>query len=175
MAKPSIGDKLKIIFSAEKGKSIADYLYKEVLVPTAKTCVYNMGQIAWAKFMDMDINTVPTIGTGRTAYSKSGQISTTRRPDTPSYLPSTEHNHYDISWIPFENAFEANKLVDFIESKVKGVTRECKVSDVYEYLGWGNEIKSTDFDIGWNSMVGIGVLKRNNMYTVQAPIARRLG
>lgn len=175
MANFSLGDKIKAMFSPEKGKSIADYVYKEVLLPTAKNTLYTMGQIAWAKFCDMDVNTIPTIGTGRTAYSKPGQISSTRQPDQPSYLPATGNNHADISWIPFENSYEANKLLDFMESKIKGITRECKVSDVYEFLHWNGEIQSTDFDIGWKSTVGIGVLKRNNYYYVQAPIARRLG
>lgn len=175
MAKSTLGDKLKAMFSPEKGKSIADYVYKEVLLPTAKNTLYTMGQIAWAKFCDMDVNSIPTIGTGRTAYSKTGQISNVRQPDQPSYLPTTGHNHADISWIPFDNSYEANKLVDFMESKIKGVTRECKVSDVYEFLRWNGDIQSTDFDIGWKSTVGIGVLKRNNYYYVQAPPARRLG
>ena len=61
-----------------------------------------------------------------------------------------------------------------MESKIKGVTRECKVSDVYEYLRWRSEIQQTDFDIGWTSTVGIGVLQRHNQYYVQAPIAKRL-
>lgn len=175
MAKYSLGDKLKIMFSPEKGKGIVDYIYKEVLLPTAKNTVYTMGQIAWAKFMDMDVNSIPTIGTGRTAYSKSGQISTTKSPDSPSYLPTANHNHNDISWIPFQNSYEASKLVDFMESKIKGPTRECKVADVYEYLRWSSDIQSTDFDIGWKTTVGIGILCRHNQYYVQAPLAIRLG
>jgi hypothetical protein len=175
MPKHSLGDKLKVMFSPEKGKSIADYLYKEVLLPTAKNTLYTMGQIAWARFCDMDVNTIPTIGTGRTAYSKAGNISTTRQPDKPSYLPSTVNNHGDITWIPFENSYEAHKLVNFMENKINGPTRECKVSDIYdEFLKWGSEIQSTDYDIGWNSMVGIGVLPRHNKFYVQAPPAKRL-
>lgn len=173
MPKASLGDKLKLMFSPEKGKSICDYLYEEVLIPTAKNTVYTMGQIAWAKFMDMDISSIPNAATGRTAYSKIG-TSNTRQPDSPSFLPATTQNHNDISWIPFDNAYEANKLIDFMESKIKGVTRECKVSDVYEYLRWNSDIQQTDFDIGWKTTVGVGVLKRNNYYYVQAPLAKRL-
>jgi hypothetical protein len=171
MPKYSLGDKLKVIFSPEKGKSIADYLYKEVLLPTAKNTLYTMGQIAWARFCDMDVNSIPTIETGRTAYSK---ISDKKNPDNVSYLPSSGHDHADLSWISFENSYEAYKLIEFMESKIKGVTRECKVSDVYEYLRWRSEIQQTDFDIGWTSTVGIGVLQRYNQYYVQAPIAKRL-
>lgn len=174
MAKHSFADKLKIMFSPEKGKSIADYIYNEVLLPTAKNTLYTMGQIAWAKFCDMDINSIPTIGTGPTKYSKAGQTTDKKLPDNVSYLPSSTHNHADLSWIAFDNSYQASKLVDFMESKIKGVTRECKVSDVYEYLRWNSEILSTDFDIGWKSTVGIGVLLRNNRYYVQAPIAQRL-
>lgn len=173
MAKTSLADKLKIMFSPEKGKSICDYLYEEVLIPTAKNTVYTMGQIAWAKFMDMDVSSIPSPNGGRTAYSKIG-TSATKHPDQPSYLPATSQSHNDISWIPFDNAYDANKLIDFMESKVKGVTRECKVSDVYEFLRWNSDIQPTDFDIGWKTTVGIGVLKRNNYYYVSAPIAKRL-
>lgn len=174
MAKSSLGDKLKVMFSPEKGKSIADYIYKEVLLPTAKNTVYKMGQIAWAKFCDMDVNDIPTIGTGRTAYSKAGQISSVRQPDQPSYLPASGHNHADISWIPFDNGYEAKKVIDFMEREIQGVKKECKVADLYEFINWNGEIKQTDYDIGWTSMVGIGILHRGAYYYIQAPLAKRL-
>lgn len=175
MAKGSFGDKLKVMFSKEKGKSIAEYLYNEVLLPTAKNCVYNMGQIAWAKFCDMDVNSVPTINAnGRTAYSKIGTTSSVRQPDQPSYLPATQHDHKDLSWIVFDNPHDCNRLINFMESKINSQLHECKVSDIYEFLDWNSMIVQTDFDIGWTSMQSIGMLRRNNQYTVQAPIAKRL-
>ena len=174
MAKSSFGDKLKVMFSPQKGKSICDYIYNEVLLPTAKNTVYTMGQIAWAKFCDMDVNTIPTNTTTRTAYSKAGQVTTTRQPDSPSYLPVTGNNHNDISWIPFETGYAANDLISFMEREIKGPKKECKVADVYERIQWNGEIKQTDYDIGWTSMVGIGILKRGNYYYVSAPIATRL-
>lgn len=174
MPKYSLGDKIKAMFSPEKGRTIGEYLYNEVLIPTAKNTLYTMGQIAWAKFMDVDVNTIPTLGSGRTAYSKNGQVSTTRQPDSPSYLPATTNNHADISWIPFENAYEAKKVLDFMEGEIRSVKKECKVADFYEFIHWNSEIVQTDYDIGWTSMIGIGMLKRNNYYYIQAPIAKRL-
>lgn len=175
MSKPSLGDKLKVIFSPEKGKSILDYLYKDVLLPTAKNTAYNMCQIAVAKFFDVDVSTVNTIGTnGRTPYSKVN-TSTTRQPDKPSYLPAESHAHNDITWIPFDTAHEASKLIDFMDAKIKGAKRYCSVADIYEELQWRGEIVQSDFDIGWKSTMGIGVVCRNGVYFISAPYATRIG
>ena len=169
MAKISIGDKLKTIFSKEKGKDICDYLYKNVILPTAKNTVYQMGSIAWAKFCNIDINDIPTLPNSHTAYSK---VSEERKPDKVSYLPST-HVHGDISSISFDRAKDAYHISSFIEGKLRSGTRRCTLADVYEELKWSSEILQTDFDIGWSgasgTVPGIGVLQRGNCYYVQAP------
>ena len=173
MAKSSFGDKLKVIFSKEKGKDIVDYVYKNVVVPTAKNTVFTIGQVALAKFCDIDVANIPTLPNSHTGYSK---VSDRREPDKPSYLPTTT-SHGDITSIPFENPNDAYKLSSFMEEKMRGYSKKCTVADVYEYLKWSSEIRSTDYDIGWsgvNGVIGIGVLKRGQFYYVQAPPARRI-
>ena len=176
MAKLSIGDKLKVIFSKEKGKDICDYLYKNVVVPTAKNTLYQMGSIAWAKFCNIDIADVPTLPNSHTNYSKPGTVSDKRQPDKPSYLPGV-HIHGDVTTIPFQNPRDAYALSSKMEEQMRGPKKCCTVADVYEHLKWGSEILSTDYSIGWsgvNGVIGIGVLKRDGMYYVQAPPPKRL-
>ena len=174
MAKSSIGDKLKVIFSKEKGKDICDYVYRNVIVPTAKNTVFTIGQVALAKFCDIDVANIPTLPNSHTAYSK---VSDTRQPDKASYLPATASTHGDVTSIPFENPRDAYKLSSFMEEKMRSNLKKCTVADVYEHLQWGSEIQQTDYDIGWsgaNGIVGIGVLKRGQYWYVQAPPPRRL-
>lgn len=171
MAKFSIGDKLKVIFSKEKGKEIGDYLYKNVIVPTAKNTLYQMGSIAWAKFCNVDIADIPTLPNSHTGYSKVGTVSDKRQPDKPSYLPGV-HVHGDVTTIPFQNPRDAYALSSKMEEHMRGPKKKCTVADVYEHLKWNSEILSTDYDIGWSGakgVIGIGVLKRDGMYYVQAP------
>lgn len=173
MAKSSIGDKLKVIFSKEKGKDICDYVYKNVIVPTAKNTVFTIGQVALAKFCDIDVANIPTLPNAHTGYSK---VTDKRLPDKPSYLPSTAV-HGDINSIPFEQPRDAYDLASFIEEKIRGLMKKCTVADVYEYLKWSSEIRQTDYDIGWSAatgIVGVGVLKKGQFYYVQAPAPRRL-
>lgn len=173
MAKGSLGDKLKVIFSKEKGKDICDYLYKNVIVPTAKNTLFQMGNIAWAKFCNVDIADIPTLPNSHTPYSK---VSDRREPDKVSYQLTT-HIHGDVSSIPFEKAREAYKLSTFMEEQMRGPKKKCTLADVYEHIQWNSEIKQTDYDIGWDGSKGvicIGVLQRGNMYYVQAPPAKRL-
>lgn len=174
MAKFSLGDKLKVIFSKEKGKDIADYVYKNVIVPTAKNTVFTIGQVALAKFCDIDVANIPTLPNSHTGYSK---VSDKREPDKPSYLPSSSV-HGDITSIPFEYPRDAYELASFIEEKMRGVTRKCSVADVYEHLRWSSEIRQTDYDIGWstatNGTIGIGVRKVGQFYYVQAPTPKRI-
>lgn len=175
MPKYSLADKLKIMFSPEKGKSILDYVYNEILIPTAKNTAYTMCQAAVAKLFDMDPASAPTITTnGHTAYSKVGTVSSTRQPDKASYLPAQSFSHNDISWIAFNTPHDAYKLIEFMKEKMKSELRQCRVSDVYEYLRWNTEIQNTDFDIGWRTMDNICVIERNSKYHVQAPLAKRL-
>lgn len=175
MPKFSLGDKLKIMFSPEKGKSIVDYLYKEVLIPAAKNTAYNMCQTAVAKFFDVDVKTLPQVDvTGRVAYSKV-ETTASKSPDKVSYLPSAQHAHNDLTWITFDSVKKANDLIDFMEEKINGHKKYCSVAEVYEFLGWKSEILQTDWDIGWRSASGIGILCRNNAYYVQAPFAKTLG
>lgn len=174
MAKNSLGDKLKVIFSKQKGKDICDYVYRNVIVPTAKNTVFTIGQVALAKFCDIDVANIPTLPNGHTAYSK---VSVTRQPDKASYLPATASSHGDVTTIPFENPRDAYKLSSFMEEKMRSNLKKCTVADVYEHLQWGSEIQQTDYDIGWsgaNGIVGIGVLKRGQYWYVQAPPPRRL-
>ena len=176
MAKISIGDKLKVIFSKEKGKDICDYLYKNVVIPTAKNTLYQMGSIAWAKFCNVDIADIPTLPNSHTAYSKAGEkVSDKRQPDKASYLLST-HVHGDVTTIPFTNPRDAYALSSKMEELMRSNMKRCTVADVYEHLKWSSEIQQTDYDIGWsgvNGVIGIGVLKRDGVYYVQAPPPKR--
>lgn len=175
MPKYSFADKLKIMFSPEKGKSILDYVYNEILIPTAKNTAYTMCQAAVAKLFDKDPTSIPTITVnGHTAYSKAGQISSTKSPDKVSYLPQEYHDHKDITWIAFPTPHDANNVISFMERKIESDTKECKVANIFEYLGWSSSIQNTDYDYGWKTTMGIGVLQRDGAYHIQAPRATRL-
>lgn len=175
MPKYSLADKLKIMFSPEKGKSIVDYVYNEILIPTAKNTAYTMCQAALAKFFDMDPHSIPTISAnGHTSYSKVGTVSTSRQPDKASYLPAQTFSHNDISWIPFNTPHDAYKVIEMMKEKISSELRQCRVSDIYEAIDWKTEIRQTDFDIGWRTLEGVCVVERNNKYYIQAPLAKRL-
>ena len=175
MAKASLGDKLKVMFSAEKGKSIIDYVYHEILIPTAVNTAYTMCQAAVAKLFDKDPASLPTLTVnGHTAYSKAGETSSTKQGDKVSYLPQDTHDHKDITWVAFATPLDANRVVKFMKDKIEGDTKECKVANLYEFLGWRKSIDSTDYDYGWTDISGIGVVERNNSYFLQAPRAHRL-
>ena len=177
MAKFSIGDKLKTIFSKEKGKDIADYVYKSVIVPTAKNTLFTVIQVSAAKFCDIDVSNIPTLPNSNTAYSKVGTVSDKKLPDKPSYL-MTQMVHGDINSIPFEQPKEAHDLASWIVDRIQnGVTRKCSLADVYEHLKMPQEIRQGDYDQGWSAahgIQGIGIRQIGNLYYVQAPGPRRI-
>lgn len=178
MGKISLGDKLKYIFSPEKGKAIGDYIYNNIIKPTAKNAIYNAGVTAWGMVCGKDPNTIPLNTNGPTPYSKIGQISSISKPAELSYLPKPQTNptktawdHRDITWIEFETPYEANKIVELMYSNIER-NRWCSVLKVYEALGWAKYVDVTDQDYGWSNTQGIGVYTRNGKSYITAPLAK---
>jgi hypothetical protein len=171
MAKISLADKLKIIFSPEKGKDVLRYTYENIIKPNIKQTAYLAATTMLAKQMGIDEKSIPLISTTHTGYSSISK-GVKQGVDVRSYLPTTSYQKRDLNSIGFKDPREANKLIDFMDECIKGPTRCCRVADVYEHLGWS--ISSADIDKGWKSIVGIGTLERDGLTYVIAPDPERL-
>lgn len=172
MANISLADKLKIIFSPEKGKDILNFAYKNVIEPNIRNTLFIAGQTMLARMLNIDDKNIPTINTSYTSYSSIGK-GVHRSVDVTSFLPSTSIRG-DISSIGFKTAIEAMKLVDFMDKCIKGPLGKCRVTDVYEHLIKERiigpmPISSSDCDIGWKTTQNICVLERNGLYYLTAP------
>ena len=171
MAKTSLADKLKIIFSPEKGKEVLNYTYENIIKPNLKQTAFLAAQTFLAKQMGIDERNIPKIGTTYTSYSAVSK-GIKHEVDVKSYLPDNTAKKQDITSIGFKNQIDAKNLLDFMQDCIDGPMKKCRLSDVYEYLNWS--ISSSDMDLGWRSMMGIGLLNRDGLTYISAPAPERI-
>lgn len=160
----STGKKIKNAFIQKDGKTIRDYAFFDVFIPSVKRTVYDLVTRIFGMALFGDKGTSGGVGSGgvdyarpyqQVAYRASGSVYTPYgQPSAPAPKPSTAPTGFEYeSWV-FSNRGDGeavlNQLTDIIET-YGFVT----IVDLYDSVGKTAPYTAENF--GWRSMNGCEV------------------
>lgn len=153
------------VFVAEDAGSVWDYLLHEMIIPTTKNLVVDLGQ----SFIERMILGGTSRGgrattfRGRDDYNDYSKYSRTE----PRYAsPGRSVTRFDYEDIVYKSINDANAVLDTMENILRryGVVR---VSDLYDLVG--DTVPHTAHHYGWTSLSRARVVPCRNGYTIEFP------
>lgn len=168
----SLWQEIKEEFIAEDGRTVRDYIAKDVVVPLLKGMVQSVVNNA----VDMFLYGGGSVGHGKTTYSGY-------KPSTPSYRPYIDQRQsnnnqgyysrprtnygYDYTEIVFESRADAEAVL----YSMYDLLNRYPVVRVADYLEFsGRDSSYTDNNYGWTSLDNIQIRRsRDGGYYLELP------
>lgn len=170
--KKNLGQQLAETFIGGDVKSVAGYVFLEVLVPAAKDMIADMfsqgiERILYgeAKSASRRTGSRPSGTSGYVSYNRVASSSTPpwNKPPEQARISRAAHNFDDIVLATRPEAEEVISTMFDILSTYEQVT----VADLLEMVGLKSE--HTDHNYGWRNLQGLSAVRVRNGYLLDLP------
>lgn len=152
------------VFVAEDAGSVWDYLLHEMIIPTTKNLVVDLGQ----SFIERMILGGSSRGGRSVTYRDDKYYDYSRHSHAePRYAsPGRSVTRFDYEDIVYKSVNDANAVLDSMENILRryGVVR---VSDLYDLVG--ETVPHTAHHYGWTSLNRARVVPCRNGYAIEFP------
>lgn len=145
--KKSEMSKLKDIFIADDANNVKSYIFMDVLVPTIKKAIVDIGTDA--------LNMIFLGGTNRsrtTSNSNVNYVSYNRFSDPRDQRPASEprtRNMFDYDTMVYANKADAVAVIYYLNDIIRQYGF-CTVADIYDSAGLSHPFTSCDY--GWTNL-----------------------
>ena len=158
-------------FVGGDARSVASYVFLDVLIPAAKDMVADAMSMGVEKMLYGDVRSSSrrprgaNTNTGYVSYNRFGSSNTRPEPRVPNPSRRSRANH-DFDEIILATRVEAEEVVDRLFDLVSRY-EVATVSDLYELVGVAPNY--TDDKYGWTDIRGAGVQRVRNGYLLDLP------
>lgn len=175
--KRSLGDKFKETFLVSDSKSVGEFVFIDVIVPTVKELIIDIINKGSNMLVFGDTRTVNRYRTGSNARGAPrinyGSYSNQRiEPERRKSIDPRIRSTHQFDNLVFGSAWEAedvrDKLIELIESY-----GQATVADFYDAAGITSEY--TDNKYGWEELGGAKIRRTAEGYVILLPKAGYLG
>lgn len=171
--KKPLGRKIKEFIVGDDSKSVVQYVWQDILVPSARDMVFDAFTSGVERKMYGEVRRGRRGGSavqqmfGNATYNAynrySASSSSLRPPDPRQQMPNRRGRAQirDLQELIFENRVEATEVLDAmiaIADQYNAVT----VADLWDLLGRTGE--PTDENFGWTDLVGTDIVKVHEGY-----------
>lgn len=162
----STGMKLREVFVGEDARSVASYIFEDVIVPATKNLINDMVAQSVERFLFGEYRGRSVSGSrGYTSYSRpSSRYS--RSDDSPHTRTARQRNTHDFDDIVLDTRGEAEEVLDRLEGLVAKYG-QAAVSDYYSLVGVSGSY--SDVKWGWTNLRGSDVRRVREGYIVVLP------
>lgn len=161
--KKSLGKKFAETFVSEDVGSVSSYVIHDVLIPAAKSAIYDMFHGSLEMFLFGEKKGNRTQRSGNKSYVSYNNYSSNDRRPSISPRNRARHNFDDIVLSSRGEAEEVlSHLVDLCIDY-----GQASVSDLYDLVGITGEF--TDNKYGWTDLAGASVSRTRDGYLLNLP------
>ena len=172
--KKKFGTKLKEAFFGEGigNGTIADHVFFNIFIPNLKRILSDMANSAINSALGLD-NRTRTLSGGTNVHQANASLYGRRNIDRVNSVRSLPRNSIREETWDGETANDIyTQMMEILDSYPA-----LSVAHVYSMMGFGAQIRATDYDWGWTSPDGlepICVDKANDLWVFDLPASKRI-
>lgn len=163
--KPSLGARIKETFTGDDSKSVANYIFFEVILPSAKSMIADAFTQGIERMLFGSDYRRPGVGSSSRSHVPYSSISTRNRPE-PRSMSQTDRAQHRFDNIVFGTRAEANEVLDKLVDLVDQYD-VASVSDLYALVGLAGTFQDEKW--GWYDLRSARVQMSRGAYCLILP------
>lgn len=167
--KKPLGKRFTETFVGGDARSVASYVFLDVLIPAAKDMIADAMSMGVEKMLYGDVRSTSRRGASRgqpSGYVSYNRFSTSSRREEPRGPSRRARATHDFDEIVLATRVEAEEVIDRLFDIVSRY-EVATVKDLYELVGERSDY--TDEKWGWADIRGAGVTRVRNGYLLDLP------